>query len=384
MRNVEPWLGAAIILVAALDLLLTILYAKIGNRGLSRFGAGVGSILVARATWWLLRTVARPFGRRGRGVLSLSGPLSLLLVLLLWVLSLVVGAALVIHPSLGDSVRSAQGQTPTDFGAALYAAASSLSLASVSDLAPHSSATRLLYLADALIGTLMVALVISYVMPVYNALRDRNALTLTLELLSGETGEAAEIVAGLGPRGDFGAGQAVLADLAAKMTAVKEAHHFYPLLFFFHASSSSHSVVRCMRLALDTVSHLGACLDDERHAVVKESGSLRHLQRSTMMLVETLSATFLPSRVERDLPDDAPRAQWREQYGRACRRLAAAGITTRADAEAGARAYEAARAEWDARVRRIAVYLAHDEDDPDRRAAAASPAGTGPRVARGR
>src|SRR5947199_7630556 len=101
MGTAEAWLGGAVMAAAVLDLLLTILYAKIGNRGLSRFGAGVGSVFVARTTWWLLRHGAPALRRRGRGLLSLCGPLSVLLVLGLWVLALVLGAALMIHPHLG-------------------------------------------------------------------------------------------------------------------------------------------------------------------------------------------------------------------------------------------------------------------------------------------
>ena len=293
MGVAEASLGAAIMLLVALDLLLTILYAKIGSRGLSRFGAGVGSMVVARTVWALLRGLARRLGRRFEGLMSLAGPLSLLLVLVLWVLTLVLGAALIIHPALGHAVRATSGPTPTDFGSALYAAASSLSLSSTSDLAPESGGLRVLYLVDSLIGTFLVALVISYVMPVYNALRDRNALALSLDLLSRETGEAAEVVAGLGPRGDFGVGQGVLADLAMRMTSVKEAHHFYPLLFFFHASVPAHSLVRCIRLSLDTVSLLRTGVDDEGQAF-KASGPLWQLQRATMLLVDTLSCRLHP------------------------------------------------------------------------------------------
>src|SRR5881398_1496762 len=122
MGTVEAWLGAAVIAAAMFDMLLTILYARIGQSGLSRFGAGVGSVFVARTIWWLLRRVAPVFGRHGRGLLTLAGPLSVLVVLVLWG-ALVVGAALLIHPHLGDSIVASNGETPTDFVSALFAGA---------------------------------------------------------------------------------------------------------------------------------------------------------------------------------------------------------------------------------------------------------------------
>ena len=367
MGTVEAWLGVAVIAAATVDMLLTVLYARIGDRGLSRFGAGVGSVVVARSTWWLLRRAAPVFGRRGRGLLTLAGPLSVLLVLVLWVVALVVGAALLIHPHLGESIVASHGDTPTDFVTALLAGASSLSLRSSGDLVPRGGGMQLLYLVDSLIGALIVALVVSYVMPVYNGLRVRNMLALTFDLLSRESGDAEEVVASLGPGGDFSGGQTVLSDLASGMVAVKEAHHFYPLLFFFHTGKAQHSLVRCLRLALDTVSHLEACLDDEPYGSIKASGSVFQLKRATMLLVETLSTTFLPPHVEPEVAAPGPRPHWREQYRRACRRLAEAGIATRRDGEAGAREYDRSRAEWDAAVLRVSRYLEHQEDDPDRR-----------------
>ena len=51
-------------------------------------------------------------------------------------------------------------------------------------------------------------------MQVYNALQRRNKLGLNLELSSAETGDAAELIAGLGPEGKFDAGYSDLSEMA--------------------------------------------------------------------------------------------------------------------------------------------------------------------------
>jgi hypothetical protein len=72
---------------------------------------------------------------------------------------------------------------------------------------------------------------------VYSALLRRNALGPKIHLFTGETADAAALVAGLGPRGQFSAGYSNLAELATAVTSVKEAHHFYPLLFYCRESA---------------------------------------------------------------------------------------------------------------------------------------------------
>ncbi len=95
---------------------------------------------------------------------------------------------------------------------------------------------------NSLIGMSVMSLVLTYVMQIYNALRSRNALGLAIQTLSNETGDAAELIAGLGPQGQFNSGYNNLSTLASNACAVKESHHFYPLLFYFRFTEPYYSV----------------------------------------------------------------------------------------------------------------------------------------------
>ena len=77
---------------------------------------------------------------------------------------------------------------------------------------------------------------------------------MNIHLLSGCTGDAAELLARLGPQGQFSGGYTNLSELGVEMTQAKEAHHFYPVLFYFRFSDPYHSVSRSTLVALDTVS----------------------------------------------------------------------------------------------------------------------------------
>jgi hypothetical protein len=65
------------------------------------------------------------------------------------------------------------------------------------NFAPQTAGARLLFLLNSVIGTSVISLTITYLMQIYGALRSRNSLCLKIHALSGETGDAAELLAHL-------------------------------------------------------------------------------------------------------------------------------------------------------------------------------------------
>jgi hypothetical protein len=108
-----------------------------------------------------------------------------------------------------------------------------MSIVSAGDYSPHTAATRLLFMFNALAGASTLSLTVSYLIQVYSALRERNSVALTVDMMSDCTGDAARALARLGADGKFQGGYSELAILATSIAALKEAHHFYPLLFYF-------------------------------------------------------------------------------------------------------------------------------------------------------
>jgi hypothetical protein len=151
------------------------------------------------------------------------------------------------------------------------------------------------------------------------------------------------------------------------MTETKEAHHFYPLLFYFRFSDPYHSVSRSALVALDTVSLIKSALDDDRHGWLKGTGAVAQLWEASMMLVTTLEETFLaegaPKREAH--PDDHVRDLWRARYHAGLAGLRRAGIDITADGEAGADAYIACRAQWDHHITNLAPSMAYTMEDVD-------------------
>lgn len=359
MRALEQVFGAVLMLTVLLDVFLTVLYARVGT--------GILSQKLARLTWRLFRLL--PAGPYQPMALSFCGPAILVLLVLAWSVLLAFGAGLIIHPELSTGVRASSGETPTDLVTAVYVGGSSLSIVGASDFAPHTVAMRVMFLFNSVIGTSVISLTLTYLMQIYAALRERNALGLKMHAMSAEMGDAAELVAGLFPDGELSGGYDNLSELAGEMAETKEGHHFYPVLFYFRFPEPYYSVSRTTLLALDTVSLIKSALADDKVGWVKKSVAVQQLWSVSLMLVSTLDETFLdraPKAGSEPIEDDAE--PWRARYFAALQRLRQAGQPVVANEEAGAELYVKLRRRWDPLIAALAPAMAYsmDEIDPAR------------------
>jgi len=368
LRWLSQGSGVLLIGVVLADVFLTVLYARIH--------AGIISNHLGGWAWRTFRAVGGLFPERRDKILSFCGPAILVLLVGVWVAGLILGGALLIYPSLGTSVRATSGgPTPTDFVTAMYVAGDSLTTVGVSDLSPRSRFFRLFYSFNSVIGMCVITLTVTYFLQVYNALHNRNTFALKIHLATGETGDAAELVAGLGAEGEFRTGYTHLAEISAEMTAFKESHHFHSVLLYFRFEETYYSVTRLALVCLDSIALIKTALDDERFAWLKESAAVAHLWRATVRLIMLLGAELIPGEISdhAEPPDPATEARWRRRHAAAIRRLRQAGIRTIGDEQGGADAYVKLRSEWDRYITTFIRYMAHDPAEID-------PAGATPEV----
>src|SRR4051812_20514225 len=282
MRNwLEPLAGAIVLAITLLDVFLTVLYA--------RAGTGLLAPRLYRGVWRVFRGLS---GGRHAGILSYCGPAQLVALVLMWGVLLALGSGLVIHPALGTGVTSSSGTTETDFITAVFVGGSSMSIVGASDYGPTSPGYKLLFLFDSLVGMSVTSLTLTYVMQVYTALRSRNTVGLMLQAQSGETGDAAELLARWGPQGRFDGGYTNLSTLAANVAAVKETHHFYPVLFYFRFKEAYYAASRILLIALDAVALVRTALDPRELGWLQQSAALVELERVSTLLLRTLNQSF--------------------------------------------------------------------------------------------
>src|SRR5215211_9278843 len=293
MGLLEEIIGAILGIAVLLDIFLLILYARANKT--------IISTELSHIIWRLFVWLSKPLGRWRETFLTLSGPIILMMVLGSWALLLSLATALIIHPNLGTGIVTNHGETPTDFITALYVGGSSLSFIGASDFTPQNGFFRMFYLLTSLIGVTLASLIVTYLMELYSDLKERNALGLKVYLLSAETGDAAEVIAHLGPHGQFDGGYNNIVEWSAETVSVKESHHFYHILFYFRFRESYYSLSQMSLTSLDTVSLIKSALDNEEYGWLKESAAVDDLWRGSMKQLQTLAKDFLP---DEDL--DAP------------------------------------------------------------------------------
>jgi hypothetical protein len=204
-------------------------------------------------------------------------------------------------------------------------------------------------------------------MQAYNALPRRNTLADKLYLQTGATNDAAELWAGLGARGSFQSGYTSLADIAVEMTGSLEAHHFYPVLFYFRFPRPIYGVAYFTLLALDEVSLIKSALSDDELAWLKESVPVTQLWRSALLLADTQEkkSRLAGAAGEAEPPSADEVDHWRRRYHAAVRRLREAGVATTDDDAAGAANYVALRSQWQRPLMRALQLMGYSAEEID-------------------
>ena len=351
--------GVLLMLFALLDVFLTVLYARAGTGIFSRF--------VCAWEWRLLRRIAKLSGRRAQLFLSLCGPAIVLSLISWWALLLTLGAALIFYPYLGSAIAISNGPTPTDFVSAMYAAANSMSIVGSSGFSPQTSSFRLIFMFNSLVGMSVISLTRTYLMKIYNALQQRNALGLHVFLLSGMTGSSAEMLVRIAPQGRMDSGFSTLSDLASSVIQLKEMHHFYPVLLYFRFQEAYYSVSFVTSMVLDCASLIESATDAKQYEWLQNSGTLGELWSGSFLLLDMIEDVFRPAkrRNPKRRTTESELEQWRREYLRSLDIFERMGIQPTPDVQGGASRYIELRAEWAHKIEALAESMLYPAENVD-------------------
>ena len=237
-----------------------------------------------RLTWAVWSAIGRRLtaGGRRESYLSFYGPLSVLLLLAAWALSLILAFALV-QWGLGTRLAAPDGGS---FLEHVYLSGETFFTLGLGDVTPASRLGRAIVVAEAGLGFGFLALVIGYVPVLYQAFSRRELEITLLDARAGSPPSAEALL-----RRHAGADLEELAELlddwerwAAEMM---ESHLSYPVLSYFRSQHDNQSWLAALTTILDSsvlvmVGVEGACARQAeftfamaRHAVVDLSQVLR-------------------------------------------------------------------------------------------------------------
>jgi hypothetical protein len=187
-------------------------------------------------------------------IYSIYGPLSLLLLLLIWALLLMLGFGLFyfsMRSPFGDLMLP-RAEHWAQFGTDIYVSGTTLFTLGLGDVVPHSRFARALIICESGVGLGFVALVIGYLPVLYQSFSRREVSVALLDSRAGSPPNAAELFR----RHAFEGGQEELITLLAEWerwsAEILESHISYPILCYYRSQHDTQSWLSALVSILDT------------------------------------------------------------------------------------------------------------------------------------
>jgi Ion channel len=280
--------GIICLLGVALDAFQTIILPRrpTGRFRLTRFFFVV--------TWGPWASMAQHTGNKRvrEQIYSIYGPLSLLLLLLLWAGLLILGFSFFFY-ALGSPFTDIMGvQTMrglSQYRTDLYVSGTTLFTLGLGDVVPHSLAARTLIIFESGVGLGFVALVIGYLPVLYQAFSRREVSIALLDARAGSPPTAVELLRRHGFEGGEKAITTLLAEWERWSAEILESHISYPILCFYRSQHDNQSWLSALVAMLDTCALLISVIEGTpsrqaqltfimaRHALV-DLGHVFHLE----------------------------------------------------------------------------------------------------------
>jgi hypothetical protein len=222
------------------------------------------------ATWvpWVLMAERVTNKKLREQIYSVYGPLSLLMLLLLWALLLIFGFGMFyfsMHSPFGDAMMTHINSPLAQFGTDLYVSGTTLFTLGLGDVVPHSLLARAFIIFESGVGLGFVALVIGYLPVLYQAFSHREISVALLDARAGSPPNAAELLR----RHAFEGSEEALIDLLEEWerwsAEILESHISYPILCFYRSQHDTQSWLGALVSILDTCALLISVIEG-RHS----------------------------------------------------------------------------------------------------------------------
>jgi hypothetical protein len=248
--------GIACIFFALLDAFQTVISPR---RATGRFRI---TRVFYSVTWWPWSQVAERISnpRKRETALSFYGPLSLLLLIVVWATAILIGFALLffaLHAPLRDPMF-----TGDNFDSDLYLSGTTLFTLGIGDLVPHTSGARILVVLESGMGLGFLAMAISYFPVLYGAFSRREVSISLLDARAGSPPTAAELMRRHSFKGGGEALNTLLVEWERWSAELLESHISYPLLCYFRSQHTNQSWLSALTAVLDVCALMIAGVQD--------------------------------------------------------------------------------------------------------------------------
>ncbi|MGH9377422.1 MAG: potassium channel family protein [Terriglobia bacterium] len=251
MRLLAAIAGLALLLVILWDCFETIILPRRVTREFRITRA------FYRVTWkaWSAAARRRSLGRFRTAYLSYYGPLSLLLLFVVWVAALIVSFGL-LHWAAGSAINVQGG--PPSFLSDLYLSGTTFFTLGIGDVTPHSELARLITVVESGTGFGLLAIVISYLPVLYGSFSEREVNISLLDARAGSPPTAGELLRRHAAPEHSAALIEYLQEWERWSAELMESHLSYPILCYFRSQHSNQSWIAGLTTILDASAFLMA------------------------------------------------------------------------------------------------------------------------------
>jgi hypothetical protein len=237
--------GIVSIFVVLLDAFQTIILPR---RAVGRFRL---THLFYALTWkpWVTVTNAMSDPRKRESSYSFYGPLSLILLLVVWAVGLIFGFSLIYYALGNPFTDTAQG---AGFLSDLYVSGTTIFTLGLGDVTPHTGWARELVILEAGTGFGFLAVVMGYFPVLYGAFSRREVSISLLDARAGSPPTAAELMRRHAYQGGDAALGLLLVEWERWSAELLESHISYPLLCYFRSQHNNQSWISALTAILDT------------------------------------------------------------------------------------------------------------------------------------
>lgn len=198
-------------------------------------------------------------GNRREYYLSYFGPLSLILLIMVWAAVLVLGFALV-QWGLGSQVSAPE--KIVDFGTDLYLSGTTFITLGLGDVVPHEGLPRVFTVLESGMGFAFLALIIGYIPVIYQAFSRREINISLLDARAGSPPTAMEMLR----RHCKGQNTGELVEFLRKWESwcaeLLESHLSYPVLTYYRSQHERQSWLAALTTTLDVCALIMVGLND--------------------------------------------------------------------------------------------------------------------------
>jgi hypothetical protein len=261
------------------------------------------------ATWspWALLTGLLKDSRQREAVFSYYGPLSLILLLMVWAGGMVFGFALIYY-ALGTPFHDPMWP---GFRSDVYVSGTTFFTLGLGDVTPVGLWARALVILEAGTGFGFLAVVMGYFPVLYSAFSRREVSISLLDARAGSPPTAAELLRRHAYQGADQALALLLVEWERWSAELLESHISYPLLCYFRSQHTHQSWISALTAILDASALLIAGV--RGHEARQAQLTFAMARHAMVDLAQIFSLAPL-----RTTPDRLPRERYDELYGLLC------------------------------------------------------------------